>query len=329
MKVRILLSTYNGELFLRDQIASLQQQSFKDFEVLVRDDGSTDSTPQIISQTVQSDARFHLWSGTRENLGVVQSFARLLESSPDADVIFFCDQDDVWRKDKVEKTLGRFFLGRKDEPLAVHSDLALCNENLSIFQPSMKAQSRARRNEPHPVMPLLGQNFVTGCTLAINKSLAQKVLPIPPEALMHDWWIALVAASLGRLEFIPESLVLYRQHSHNASGPATSLSLRGGLKKFLSKRTNIELLMQRRFAQSLALERQLSRFAPNAPLFQLQKLHRAWRKDWLEGMRTAHRLGIELESPSRTLLYYFLLMTQRGQLRKLMGDSSPEKVLAP
>jgi hypothetical protein len=136
----------------------------------------------------------------------------------------FCDQDDVWLPDKVALTLAamRDLEARHGEgqPLLIYTDLKVVDERLAV-----RAESFWRFSRIHPArldrLPrVLMQNFATGCTVMINRPLARLALPIPPEAAMHDWWLALVATRFGRTTPVGRATVLYRQHGRNDTGAA-------------------------------------------------------------------------------------------------------------
>lgn len=310
-RVAILLSTYNGQAYLREQLDSLRQQSFSEWEILIRDDGSRDETRAVLREYAQRDRRFHFQDDDHDHLGPVQSFARLLEQARDYDVIFFCDQDDFWLPTKLHHCLDAFSqhdaLYGAQIPFALHTDLEICDERLRPICASMKGADRSLWNSPYVFSRLLAQNYVTGCSLAINRSLAQLSLPIPPAALMHDWWIALLAAALGRIQYLSQVTVRYRQHGLNASGSALSLGWWAGLKKIFTEAPALQKLMHARFAQSRALEECLRPHAPNTALFILQDLHRHVNTGRWAGLRSAWRHGIRMRDSARTLAYYFLL----------------------
>lgn len=219
MAVEILLSTYNGEKFLREQLDSLLAQTYQDWRLVVRDDGSSDATLTILSEYAQLfPARFDLRSDG-QRLGAKASFARLLEYSS-ADYIAFCDQDDVWLPEKLDVLLNAAMAaenGRPDIPVLVHSDLEVVGAELEPLTGSFWAfqgidPSRDRLGH------LVVQNVVTGCATLFNKALRSLVLPIPPQAVMHDHWMALVASACGRIVAVEKPLVRYRQHGANTVG---------------------------------------------------------------------------------------------------------------
>lgn len=217
----ILLSTYNGEKYLKDLFHSLERQSFKDFRVLVRDDGSTDSTWKIISDHRKAGRIKIEVIPTRTHIGIVKSFNHLLQSAK-ADYIMFCDQDDVWTERKIEKTLNILKkaeqLYSKKTPLLIHTDLEVVNESLNHIAPSMWALQKINGQNRTQLNQILIQNCITGCTMLINRALASTAGELPGGILMHDWYFGILAAAFGKIIPIPEPLVKYRQHGSNVVG---------------------------------------------------------------------------------------------------------------
>jgi len=240
-QVDILLSTYNGAIFLSEQIDSILNQSYTDWKLIIRDDSSTDKTKEVL-QTYQNryPKKIVVQKNSDENLGVTLNFSKLLESSS-APYIMFCDQDDVWLPEKVELTLKKMIEVEKsnpDTPLLIHTDLKVVNTNLDILSDSYWSY-QGLDPEYDILNRLLVQNVITGCTVMINKKLADIALPIPDKAIMHDWWLGLVAASFGQVHHIDIPTMLYRQHANNDTG-ATSFNLHTILKK-LQNLSNINL----------------------------------------------------------------------------------------
>ena len=215
----ILLAVYNGEPFLAEQLESLLAQSVR-CDILIRDDGSSDQSARIIDQFVAAYPQIHRLDDTTGTPGPANNFSTLLFAAlanAAYQWFFFCDQDDIWTEDKVKVQLG---LGREhppDVPLCIHSDLGVVDSEL---KPVAESFSRYQGLQPEraTVANLLVENVVTGCTMLINRKLAEQVNPLPAGVIMHDWWIALLAACAGRLLWIPEPLVKYRQHSANVLG---------------------------------------------------------------------------------------------------------------
>jgi glycosyltransferase involved in cell wall biosynthesis len=220
--IDILLATYNGEKFLAEQIASIFAQSHLQFRLLVRDDGSSDGTASLLGDcAARRPGEVVVIDNRGCRLGPSGSFGALLEHST-AGYVMFCDQDDVWLPEKVARLLGRMRAAEEkyghQTPILVHSDLAVVGERLETIHPSFWRYQRLSPIRGAKLNRLLVQNVVAGCAAMINRALAERALPIPPEAVMHDWWLALTAAALGRLECLAEATVLYRQHGQNRIG---------------------------------------------------------------------------------------------------------------
>jgi glycosyltransferase involved in cell wall biosynthesis len=214
--ISILLSTYNGENYLKEQLDSLFNQTYQDFKIIVRDDGSTDTTLKILKsydlEIMSSD----------KNLGARRSFNALLEyalQKEECKYFMFCDQDDVWMEDKIEKTLQKMREVEKnsDEAVLIHTDLVVVDEMLDTLNNSFwNYQNLNPKNRAFP--NFIVQNNITGCTVMINKKLAKLSLPIPAETIMHDWWLGLVASEFGQISYLEERTMLYRQHTSNDTG---------------------------------------------------------------------------------------------------------------
>lgn len=217
--VDILLATYNGAAYLRQQIDSLFAQTEQNFQILARDDGSTDETQDILAEYERSaPERFFVIRDGQPTGSAKGNFFHLLKHAS-ADHIMFCDQDDIWLPDKIKLTLLTMQVAQDDLgttiPMLLHSDLTVIGEDGQVIAPSMFAMQKL-----HPerlfLNQLLPQNNVTGCTMLINRPLANMVRQ-SEGALMHDWWIALAAAAFGRIIVAPNR-IHYRQHQSNEVG---------------------------------------------------------------------------------------------------------------
>ena len=221
-KIDILLATYNGARFLPAQIDSILGQTCEEWRLLIRDDGSTDATTEIIDRYAgQHPGRIEVIRDGRANLGVVGNFSTLMEYS-NADYFMFCDQDDVWLPEKIAESYKAMrALERRhgsDAPLLVHTDLSVVDQDLKPIHRSFWRYQRLDPERGRSLASLLIQNVVTGCATMANRRLKDMALPLPREIRMHDWWLALVAAAFGQYGYVPRPLVLYRQHDGNALG---------------------------------------------------------------------------------------------------------------
>lgn len=221
-KLDILLSTFNGEAFLHEQIDSLLSQEFENWRLCIRDDASTDGTSDIIDSYVKLHPdKIIRVNDTLGNVGASQSFSVLISRS-NAMYVALCDQDDVWLSNKLtlqmnkilaeESRLGAGF------PLLVNTDLQVTDRALNVLASSLWKYQKINPAKMCSLRYILVQNHVTGCTILMNRALIKFLLPISGNAIMHDWWIALVASAKGRIVSLGEATVLYRQHGLNDIG---------------------------------------------------------------------------------------------------------------
>ena len=236
--VVVLLATYNGALYLREQLDSVADQTHKHWRLVICDDGSSDDTLQVVRRfaaqhagkvTILQDAPI---GSARDN------FFRLLKKSGPAAYFAFCDQDDVWRRDKLELLIQQcrqVEAERAGTPCLVYSDLTVVDSQLQSLNDSFLKQIRTNP-EGITYKNLLTENSIPGCAMLINAALADIIRSYEfdtSKVIMHDWWLALVAATLGTISYIPASLVSYRQHATNTLGSVNRSGLAFVLSKFL------------------------------------------------------------------------------------------------
>lgn len=214
-QVNVLLSTYNGEAYLHEQLLSLYLQTYQHTKIYVRDDGSSDSTLDIL-QKEASENRLSLQI-SEANLGPAASFFRLLETSGDSGFYAFCDQDDIWNSDKIEMAVYAIQRFSPKIPVMYFSRLTYVDSENNFIKFS-------------PIPRVLGfgnalvENVATGCTVVMNKIARDLIVKsLPTECLMHDSWCYLLISSLGEVIFDSKSHIHYRQHSSNAIGASTSV----------------------------------------------------------------------------------------------------------
>ena len=233
--IAILMATYNGERYIREQIDSLLNQSYKDWTLFIHDDGSTDNTVEIISKYEKSYPNKIVVVDAPSTGGAKYNFMFLL-SVVDAPYIMFCDQDDVWLEDKIKKTYDRMLSLDRDIPALVYTELKVVNNELKELSSSLSEFNHFSHSR-NCINYLLLENIVTGCTIMINDKLAVLCRKYSDNSkiVMHDWWFALIAAKFGVISFVDDSLILYRQHSFN-----TIAAQRFGIKYFLKRIIHIK-----------------------------------------------------------------------------------------
>ncbi|MGV8093298.1 MAG: glycosyltransferase family 2 protein [Mangrovibacterium sp.] len=219
--IDILLATYNGENYLEELISSLLDQTCSNWQLIVRDDGSTDATLQIIQKYIKANpGKIRLLDDGRSRLGSTLSFSSLLENSHN-EYIMLCDQDDVWFKNKIEITLEamlRLEEEYKEIPLMVFTDLVEVDENLNPISGSFIKSQKLFPSVISDPVKLSALNVVAGCTTMINKKALDYILPVTSGSVTHDQWMAVIIARYGRIKFLPVPTIFYRQHSSNVHG---------------------------------------------------------------------------------------------------------------
>ncbi|MEQ1636894.1 MAG: glycosyltransferase family 2 protein [Methylococcales bacterium] len=239
----ILLSTFNGQQYLDELIGSLYRQTYENFSVLVRDDGSTDQTIGVLKKYAEKYSNMTLLEGN--NLGVINSFYHLLKQCPSNPKQFyaFCDQDDVWQPMKLENAL-RQLNAMPDPALALYcSRLEYTDSELNRLGFSSIPKFFGFENA-------LIENSAIGCTMVFGEAIRQKVLAANPEQMMmHDWWAYLVAAAFGEVFYDAEPGILYRQHASNVVGwdkrlPQLLMKSSRFLRNILSDKQGLQSLRQ-------------------------------------------------------------------------------------
>lgn len=215
-KVSILLSVYNGESYLEEQLMSLVNQDYGDIHIYIRDDGSSDSSSTIIADFSKRYKFIHPLE-SKDNLGCAKSFLLLLEQV-ESDYYFFCDQDDLWLPNKVSDTLAQFC---GNEPTLVHSDLMIVSASLEQINESFYSYQSINCEIASEKKRIIVQNYIVGCTVAINKQLRDMCVSVDfdhSKVAMHDWWIALIAIFFGKVIYLNKKTIMYRQHDKNVLG---------------------------------------------------------------------------------------------------------------
>ena len=206
--ISIAMATYNGEKYLEEQLDSIYAQSYENIEVVVTDDCSTDKTVEILEA-------YHISHGLKyfvneKTLGFVKNFEKAMALCT-GKYIALSDQDDVWETNKINTLYHHI-----KDALLIHSDASLIDEIGEVVGSSYTQNSQKvfRRN----IMGYFFNNDVTGCTMMFSKQLLSTVLPMPENIISHDWWLAIQAKQKGKVTYIPDVLVRYRQHVNNQIG---------------------------------------------------------------------------------------------------------------
>lgn len=218
--IDIVMAAYNGSRYIKQQIESILNNTYKEFRLFVCDDGSTDDTASIVKELQQKYKEQVFWRPNETNQGVVNNFL-IGARKCSGDYIMFCDQDDVWLPDKIESTFCKMQqiekVYGKDIPIAVFTDAKVVDGTLKVKEESFHRSSHLDTtllDFPHMLM----ENKIMGCTLMINRTLKDMLFVLPKYARMHDWWIGLIASAMGKIAYLDRPTMLYRQHGSNEVG---------------------------------------------------------------------------------------------------------------
>lgn len=214
MKTSVVMTTFNGEKYLDQQIRSVLDQTSPPDEFIVCDDCSTDGTVSILKRYCDQGKLIYCINNRR--LGLIGNFKKVVSMAKETNCIALCDQDDEWLPDKLEKSLGMLKSMNNEVPCMVHTDLILVDSNQKILNCSLRNELRQDKYQ-HVLQTLLFGNFVTGCTIVMNPLLRDLFLTMPGDLLFHDAWIALIAFVFGEVKEVQDATVKYRKHDSNLS----------------------------------------------------------------------------------------------------------------
>lgn len=238
-KVSVILCTYNGEKYIEEQLNSILDQTRLPDEIVIVDDRSSDNTVSSIVNLLQnSKVNFQIHIN-ETNLGVVKNFEKGMRLST-GDILFTCDQDDVWVKHKIERILNEF--DNNPRCLLAFSDAILVNKDRISFPYRLWDVSRVIPevfDQKRYYDELLKKRVVTGATMAIRRELFEKTTPFPEESWLHDGWLAINAPLHGDMVAIREPLIEYRQHGENSVG-ASKLNFIGKIKRYTTNLRSME-----------------------------------------------------------------------------------------
>ena len=271
-KIDILLASYNGEDFIAEQIDAVLAQTYQDFRLIIRDDGSSDSTPAIIEDYARRyPAKIVIVHDDVVCRNPTKNFMELVKHAK-ADYVMFCDQDDVWLPYKVRITLDYMEaaeLANPDKPVLVFTGLHEVDRHLVSMD---KYRNLGLSRERYSLKSLLVCNCISGCTEMVNRKLYSRLGEYDDRIEFHDWWTALYASATGVICHVPMALIDYRQHGNNVTFVQEAPHFRkiriissivfSPLKKYAYSRKKFRLqggmyiLLKERFSQEILPENQ-------------------------------------------------------------------------
>ncbi len=313
-EVLILLSTYNGEKYIKQQIDSIVEQTYTHWNLFIRDDGSADNTLNIIKAYNLKDKRITIVSDEKGNVGAAQSFSILLSQVKNYAYVMFADQDDVWIPGKIQITLQALLNAEEQfsslTPLLIHTNFIYVSE---VLQPiKSKRNYSATKIKNLNFNHLLAQNPAYGCTMMLNNALLQLVKNIPSAAENHDYWVAVVASAFGKIIYLENKTVLYRQHTHNISGNHDNNSLKKRFQRIFLQRKNFKDV-QSKIKMAIAFKEQF--------FFKLSQHQKKILNDFID-LSATKRLGfiqknisngVRRQTLMQTVLFYISVFFLKNQ----------------
>ncbi|MBR0085732.1 MAG: glycosyltransferase family 2 protein [Lachnospiraceae bacterium] len=227
--IDILLATYNGEQYLEELLSSVKGQNYRDWRLIARDDGSTDHTVKLLKafRDALPQGKVLVYENDVPTGSAKANFLKLIADA-DSDYVMFCDQDDVWKRDKIRRTFNAMREAEKGTeglPVLVHTDLDIADENLTVMGKSFLKHMKLPTELSNPER--LIQNNVTGCTMMINRpllDLLKKAVRGGEHIVMHDHFAAIIAGLTGKVVCLAEPTIFYRQHGINSVGAKSTAS---------------------------------------------------------------------------------------------------------
>lgn len=222
--VTVCMSTYNGSKYLSEQIDSIIDQTYDNWQLYIHDDGSTDKTVEIINSYQVKDDRIHFVKGNNHQ-GIIKAFINLVYNVK-SDYYMFSDQDDVWLENKFSTMVNKANSHDNEKPLLLHTRFKKIDGNgIVIDDGDYEVNSRT------DFKFFAIANNVTGCTTLFNSALRDKLIENDNEnkinydrLFMHDWWLGVIASAFGEVCYLDEKPVLYRQHENNVLGAQKKFS---------------------------------------------------------------------------------------------------------
>ncbi len=239
--IDILMASYNSEKYIESQINSILQQTYTNYHLYINDDISTDNTLNILQKYKNQYNNKISFHQNNKRLGIKGNFSSLMEQS-NANYIMFSDHDDIWFNNKIEITYNKMVALEKKysqtTPLLVFTDKIVTDSMLNIIHTSHNKSEKLNTKNISFNRILMG-NVISGCTIMINKPLKEICQYINQNAIMHDYWIALIASAFGYIGYIDKPTMFYRQHNANFFG-AKSYSLKYAFQKLIKGRKSMQ-----------------------------------------------------------------------------------------
>ncbi|MBR5401584.1 MAG: glycosyltransferase family 2 protein [Treponema sp.] len=248
--ISIAMATYNGEEFIKEQLDSILQQTYKDFELIICDDCSSDNTVEILKEYELKDNRIKVIVN-ESNLGFKKNFEKLI-SLCNGDFIAFCDQDDIWTDDHLEILLNE--IGDKDLICGNAELIDKTGNKMHLTTYECLSNFNFPPQKEFLFKNLLYGNFAQGTAMMITRRIANQIVPIPDCVLYHDWWAASIATLNNGCSYTKKTVLLYRQHDSNQT-VTKEYKVFSSIKKAIEKRKKIKEEYKNKIEYATELEK--------------------------------------------------------------------------
>ncbi len=229
--IDILMATYNGEDYIKEQINSILDQSFQEFRLIICDDQSDDKTFEILKEYKKNyPKKIYLYKNIVRQGSAKKNFISMFKYI-ESDYIMFADQDDVWLKDKIKNSyeliIAKECILIKKSPIIIHTNLKIVNQDKLVISESFYQHQNISASKNN-FKNILIQNIFVGCTIMINKEMANLVKGVCDDSriIMHDWIIGILGVGCGHAYYIDTPQILYRQHNNNSVGASNPYKLK-------------------------------------------------------------------------------------------------------
>ena len=313
----VLLASFNGEKYIQQQLDSILNQTHEQLNLIIRDDGSSDTTAEILKQYAKDDERIIILQNDTGKHGAYRNFWTLIhyarENCSNYDYYFFSDQDDIWEHNKLELMIKTAEKYQSDKPLLLYGDMQVIDRNNRITYDSL-----------HQVMGIgdmrgyslfFTHGFLWGCDICVNRTLFNTVPLVPLDhphidVISHDNYFGKYALIMGNALYIDRVLVNHRRHSENTTGGyAMKLNPTKVVKKVFPRLDDLAKTHARVYYQTLVFIEQYEKQTGNMPPT-LQKVKNAINTGGQIMVRTMRELEVRRKQPSRTIGIYYIALTK-------------------
>lgn len=319
----ILMATYNGEKYISQQIESIIKQTNQNWRLLIRDDGSQDSTVSIILKYVKHDERIVLFQNETSFHGAYLNFWTLINEArkyySDYDYYFFSDQDDVWESDKLATMLNEAANENKNIPLLVYSDMRVIDEDHRIVYNSLNSVMGIGKMSGYSL--LFTHGFLWGCDICVNQALFNTVpllsIDHPHINIMsHDNYMGKYALLTGKIKYINRAMINHRRHSSNTTGEySMKLNLLRIIKRGILQIDDLAKTHARVYNQTLIFLNEMKHDI-NVTSDKMMSIEKAIRSGGFQMVHAMWKMGVKRKQHSRTLGIYYIAVT--GKYKKYL-----------